>query len=416
MIYDLFLAWRGLRARPVQTLITMLIIALAVGLPVTVLAVGDGARQGIIRASDPFGVLVIGAKGSGQQLVLSTVLLQGAPVGNMPYSVYESLQTDLRAALTVPIALGDNVGGARLIGTTADLLDLRPTVTEPPAFRITQGRFFDGDSEAVLGSGTALALGLSIGETFHASHGVAPGLEEDIHDEEYTVVGIFDRTISPYDNAVFVSVESIWHAHEHDEGEAQHDALDALSVKESAESDQITAVLVKPVGFIEANELWQTFAASSDAQAAFPGQELGALFDLFTQGERILTVVGYLVFIIAGLTVFLSLYSAIAAREASIALMRGLGSSRTTVFRVVIIESMLVMLVGALIGRLVGYGSAYAIAAVLSAQSSIAIPIRFLPNLEPLLWLAPLGLGLMASLIPAIQAYRVNIIEKLFPA
>ena len=44
--------------------------------------------RGIIRASDPFGVLVVGAKGSGQQLVLSTLLLQGLPVGNIDGHIY----------------------------------------------------------------------------------------------------------------------------------------------------------------------------------------------------------------------------------------------------------------------------------------------------------------------------------------
>lgn len=413
MTYDLFLAWRGLRARPVQTIIAIVIIALAVGLPVTVLALGDGARQGIIRASDPFGVLVVGAKGSGQQLVLSTILLQGNPVGNIDYGVYEALKTDARVALTVPLALGDNIGGARLIGTTDDLLQLRPALNEPLTFHVGQGRFFHADFEAVLGSEAADTLGLGIGDTFHASHGVGAGIEDDVHPQVYTVVGVLDRTISPYDNAVFVSYESIWATHE---AEAAGSAEAASGEHVEAEPGQVTAVLVKPVGFIEANKLWQDFATGTTAQAAFPGQELGGLFDLFSQVEDILTAVGYLVLVIAGLTVFLSLYSAIAAREQAIALMRGLGIRRTNVFRVVIAESLLVMLVGALIGRLVGYGAALGIAALLTQQSSIPIPIRFLPNLEPLLWLLPLGVGLLAGLIPAFQAYRVNVVEKLFPA
>jgi hypothetical protein len=71
MIYDLSLSWRGLRTRPVQTLIPMLVVGLAVALSIAVLALGDAARRGIIQASDPFGVLVIGPKGDGQQLVLN---------------------------------------------------------------------------------------------------------------------------------------------------------------------------------------------------------------------------------------------------------------------------------------------------------------------------------------------------------
>jgi putative ABC transport system permease protein len=410
--YDLFLAWRAARARPVSTIITLLIIALAIALPITVLALGDGARQGIVRASDPFGVLVIGAPGSGQQLVLSTVLLQGAPVGNMPYSVYQSLIDDPRAAPVVPIALGDNVGGARIIGTDAALLELRPSASAPPAFQVVQGRFFSADFEAVLGAGAARALGLAVGDSFLAAHGISRGLASDQHDTPYTVVGILGRSSSPYDDAVFTSVESVWRLHE-PQGDSR---LSALALDPSAAADQLTAALVKPVGFAEANSLWQSFAARPEAQAAFPGQELGALFDLFAQGERILTLVGWLVLGIAGLTVFLSLYSAIAAREGAIALIRGLGGARTTVFRMILFEALLITLIGALAGRVIGYAVAWVIAGALSASSSIPIPIRFLPDLEPLLWLLPIALGLLAGVIPAVQAYRINPVEKLFPS
>lgn len=416
MTYDLFLAWRGLRARPVSASITVLIIALAIALPFTVLTLGDGARQGVIRASDPFGVLVIGAKGSGQQLVLSTILLQGVPVGNMPYSVFESLQMDSRAQLVVPLAFGDNIAGARLVGTDAGLLELRPSLLEPPSFRVEVGRFFSADFEAVLGSGAARALGLQIGDQFQAAHGVERGLASDLHDDAYTVVGQFAESGTPYDDAVFVSVESVWEAHESEEGEAGAPSLSALQVGTGGASDQLTAAFVKPVGFIEANDLWRTFANSLDAQAVFPGQELGALFDLLSQGERILAIVGYLVLFIAGLTVFLSLYSAISAREGAIALMRGLGARRETIFRVVLIEALLVTLIGALLGRMIGLAASWGIASILSAGSSLPIPIRYLPSLEPLLWLAPIGVGLLAGVIPAIQAYRVNVVEKLFPA
>ncbi|MCK6577777.1 MAG: ABC transporter permease [Anaerolineae bacterium] len=413
MTYDLFLAWRSLRSRPVQSGITLLIIGLAVALPLVVLSLSDGARRGIVRASDPFGVLVIGAKGSGQQLVLSTLLLQGAPVGNIPTTLYTELRDDTRATLAVPIALGDNVGGARLVGTSADLLELRPSTTEPPTFRIVQGRFFEAAFEAVLGSAAAQALGLTVGDTFLASHGVAPGLEEDVHDEPYTIVGVFDSTSSPYDTAVFVSLESIWHTHEHEEDE-RLSAFD-YAIEPTEPEQMITAVLVKPAGFIEANLLWQSFSTGTQAQAAFPGQELGALFDLFAQVERILGAVGGLVLVIAGLTAFLSLYNAIAAREGTIALMRALGCSRTSIFRVVILESLIATIAGIILGQLLGYVTALVIAALLTAQSAIPIPVQFLPTQATLLWLTPLLLGVAAAIIPAVRAYRVEIIQKLFP-
>jgi putative ABC transport system permease protein len=414
MIYDISLAWRNLITHPVQTWIPATIMALAVGLAITVSALGDGVRQGIIRASDPFGVLVVGAKGSAQQLVLNTILLQGLPVGNIPVTIFEALRSDERVALAVPIALGDNVGGARIIGTDESLLELRTEVNAPPYFQIADGRWFTAEFEAVLGSKAAAQLGLTLGDQFQGAHGVEPGLASDIHEGAYTIVGVLRATGGPYDSAVFTSVETVWHVHEHEEGESGGVSA-ALTVETASASDQLTAALVKPSGFSQANQLWQEFYTGTEAQAAFPGQELGGLFDLLSQGERVLGIVGYLVLGIAALTVFLAMYSAITNREQNIAIMRSLGSSRMMIFRMVIAETLILVIIGALLGRAIGYGAALLIASVFSGQSSIPMPIRFLPQLEVLLWLLPLSVGLLAGLLPAARAYSVNVVENLFP-
>jgi putative ABC transport system permease protein len=420
MIYDTGLAWRNIRSRSVQTLVTLLVVALATALPITVLALGDGTREGIAQASDPFGVLVVGAKGSSQQLVLNTILLQDVPVGNISHDVYETLKADPRVSLAIPIAMGDNIGGAPIIGTEATFFELRAAQNELPAFQISEGRIFSTRFEAVLGSKAAKSLGLKIGDAFRGQHGVHEGLPSDVHEDVYIVVGILAPSNTPYDTAVYVTLETVWDVHA-EEADAEHFAASTGSIPPdladpaTSTTDQVTAVLVKPVGFIEANQLWQDYYVSTDAQAVFPGKELGDLFDLLRQGEQVLIIVGYLVLLIACLTIFLSIYSATLSREQSIAVMRGLGGSRMTVFRVVIFETVLITFFGAALGRVLGYGLAYSIASVVEREAAIPIPIRYLPDLEPLLWAAPFGLGIAAGFLPAVMAYRVNVVEKLFP-
>ena len=419
MFYDLTIAWRNIIARPVQTVITMLVVGLAIALSVTVAQLNDGLQRGIIRASDPFGVLVIGAKGSAQQLVLSTLLLQGNPVGNISQHIYAELTADPRVALAVPIALGDNVGNARIIGTTQDFFTLGPSLREPPSFQLAAGRLFTTTFEAVLGNKAAAQLGLVIGNSFFPAHGVSQGLASDEHAVPHTVVGILRPSNTPFDNAVFTNVESVIAIHEEHTGEAAtrtEQIGEEHTDEEQAGEGEITAILVRPTGFIEQNELWQEFYTGSEAQAAFPGRELGGLFDLLNQGQELLRVVGYLTAVMAALTLFLAVYSAAGARERLLAIMRGLGAGRTTVFRIVLFETVLIAMLGALIGRLVGYSVALAIAAQLSAQSAIPITIRYLPQLEGWLWGLPLLLGIVAGLLPAMQAYRANVVEKLFPA
>lgn len=415
MRYDLTIAWRNLVARPVQTLITILVVGLAVALSVTVTHLSDGLQRGIIRASDPFGVLLVGAKGSAQQLVLSTLLLQGNPIGNIPWHIYEELVADPRVALAVPIAMGDNVGNARIIGTNQDFFTLGPSMQAPSAFQLAQGVLFAENFEAVLGSKAAANLGLQIGDRFRPVHGVIQGLASDEHNVPHTVVGILQPSNTPFDSAVFTTMDSVvaLHAEHADE---EHVGEEQVAAPAHKEGEQMTAVLVRPVGFIQQNELWQEFYTGIEAQAAFPGRELGSLFDLLNQGQELLRVVGYLTAVMAALTLFLAVYSATGARERLLAIMRGLGANRRTVFRIVLFETVLTALLGALLGRLMGYAVANAIAVQMTAQSSIPIAIRYLPQLEFFLWGLPLLLGLVAGLLPAVQAYRANVVEKLFPA
>lgn len=410
MLYDLGISWRSIRANPVQSFIPALIIALAVALSITVLVLGDGVREGIIRASDPFGVLVIGAKGDTQQLVLNSILLQGVPIGTIPYEIYQSLAADPRVRLAVPLAKGDSIGGIPLIGTDAAFFELRTNINALSAFRLAQGSLFDQDFQAVLGSGAAETLGLGVGNTFRASHGLGRTLASDQHEQVYTVVGILGQSNTPFDRAVFTTINSIWRVHETEED----DPLAALSLEESGASDRLTSVFVAPVGFVEQNQVWQEFYTRTDAQAAFPGQELVALFELLSQGERILTFVGYLVLVIAALTVFLAMYNVTLNRQQEIAVMRSLGSSRATIFRMVIFETLVITVIGALAGRIIGYAAAALIGAVLSGQSAIPIPTRFLFSVEPLLWLVSIGVGVIAGLIPAMQAYSVDVVKRLF--
>ena len=520
MIYDLRLAWRSLRNRPIQTLTPLLVVGLTIALSVTVIVLADGATEGIVQASDPFGVVVVGAPGSGQQLVLSSILLQGNPVGNIPYDVYEQLEADERTQLVVPLAFGDNVEGARLVGTNLDFFNLRTSQSAPPAFQIAEGRLFDyqapthdddhadetsddhaddeheddhadeasdepadeadhadeddhadeasdepadevdhadddhaneasdepadeadhadeddhadeasdepanddhdhadeGVFEAVLGAEAANRLGLSINDTFKSAHGTGSvNIASDFHEDTYTVVGILAPSNTPYDGAVFTQLQSVWDAHAEDEDDLIPDNPAIVEASPAASTDQVTTIFVLPTGFIEQNQLVQEFYTDPTVQAVAPGDELVGVINLLNLGQQVLNIVGYIVLVIAALTVFLSIYSATVSRQQDIAIIRSMGGTRGNVFRMVIFESLLITIGGAILGRIIGYVVAFLIASVFSQQSAIPVPIRFLGDLEILLWVLTIGVGVLAGVLPALLAYRVDIVEKLFP-
>ncbi|HYO87163.1 MAG TPA: ABC transporter permease, partial [Candidatus Limnocylindrales bacterium] len=278
---------------------------------------------------------------------------------------------------------------------------------------------------------------------FRGSHGFEEGLEDDVHEEVYTVAGILAPSGTSYDGAVLTTMDSVWDVHgEHTEGEEHAESEGAVAAVVTAEAGapvvaeatavaeapaegeehtegeehaegELTAILVLPAGFIEQNELWQEFYAGTEAQAVFPGRELGGLFDLLRQGERMLTLIGYLILAIAAATIFLSVYSSTLNRERDLAVLRSLGGSRANIFRIVLFEALLLSLVGVLLGHVLGYGATALIANALSAQYAIPLPVRFLGDLTPPLVLLALGAGVVAGLLPATLAYRVDVVEKL---
>lgn len=413
---ELNLAWRNIKARPIQSLVAIIVVAMATALFVAVLHLNDGVQRGIVRASDPFGVLVVGAKGSAQQLVLSTLMLQGAPVGNIPGEIYARLVQDERVDFAVPLAMGDNIGGARVIGVTQDFFQLRTNELAPPSFVLAEGREFSGDFEVVLGSKAARDLQLAVGDAFHVGHGVEAGLEDDVHEEEFIVTGILAPSGTAFDGAALTTVHSVVAVHEEDHDESHHEEEgDAEDIVHQVAEGEITSILVKPVSFNAANQLWRDFYVGTEAQAAFPGAELGALFDLLNQGQQVLQVVAYLAAAMAALTLFLAIYSAIGAREQLLAILRALGANRAMVLRIVLYEGVIVAISGVLLGRALGYAGAWTILGALADRAAIPLEMHYIPALEPWLWIAPIAIGLIAAGIPAYQAYQTNVVAKLFP-
>jgi len=214
MVYALQIAVRNIRNRAVQSLLTLIVVALAVALTITILVLADGLQQGILTASRGFGVLLIGPKGSPQQLALSTILLQGVPIGLMDQSAYQDILAKNPAIKIAPLAMSDNIGGASIIGTDQSFFLLQRDNNDP-LFQIAAGRLFAGDFEVVLGSQTATESALKIGDRFHPSHGIGKGLTSDVHTNiTYTVVGILKPSHSPYDRAAFATINSIWVTHD----------------------------------------------------------------------------------------------------------------------------------------------------------------------------------------------------------
>lgn len=398
------IAWRNLAARPLQHGLTALAVALGVALALSVLLLAGAFRDGITRAAEPFD-MIVGAKGSPNQLVLNTIFLQDVPIGNIPWDLYSRLEADPRVAAAVPLGLGDNYRGYRLVGASAGLFELRSRPGAQPYLLLDQGRLFREEFEAVIGAAAARKLDLKVGDAFTTAHGLAgEGLEEEEHaGRPYRVVGILRPAHGPYDQGIFTPMESLWAVHHID----QH-GTDGEGRREKG----VTAVLVKPRSWVGLMLLYREINAGKEAQGVFPGQVLAGLFDLLGQTRRVLEVISAVAMSMAAATVAVSLYWAGVARRRETAILRALGASRRSVLALTMLEAVLVTGAGTAAGLLLGHGVSLGIGLWLRELYALSSLPGFYPG-EFFILVAVLILGLLASLMPAVAAYRSEVAPHL---
>ncbi|MDR1048440.1 MAG: ABC transporter permease [Synergistaceae bacterium] len=380
------IALRHLRSRAFQTFSVVSITAFSAGLAVALFLLVQGLRLGLVRAVEPFEIIV-GAKGSPYQLALNTVFLQDVPVGNISWEDYAALSDDARVGFAVPLGFGDSYRGYPVVGTTPEVLNIRVNASAPPWLRLREGRWCSGAHfESVLGAGAAAGSGLRVGDVFRASHGVVAG---DEHEGEYRVVGIAESVQGPYDRAIFVPLGAFWeiHAHGHWKRRAEE------------HGKEVTAILVHPNSYTDAYSLAVSFQRDADKQLIFPAQSVIRLFSLIGRGEAFLSVVVWAVGGSALLTALLVLYWSGAARGRERALLYVLGVPQRTLVFISWLEGTIALLAGVFLGELAGRAGAGAMFALLSRTTAVtpAMPLTLEECLAPAVFLCAGSLGTLAA-------------------
>jgi putative ABC transport system permease protein len=428
----LHMAWRNLLNRRVQTLITITVIIIGVAMALSIMLLSNGIKQGIVQASEPFG-MIVGSKGSANQLVFNTIFLMDNPLSNISLDYYQSLEKDPRVNQAVPFALGDNYKGFRIVGTNSQFFTLKGKPADPPYFRLASGKIFEKPFEAVIGSRVAGATGLTIGDQFISGHGVALSAEQDEHKENpFTVVGILSSVSAPSDQGIYVSMDSYWISHgqhgfeddkdtEHAQAEAVNGAAASAKstpVKQAKGSlpwttnkleapPGVTAALVKPKSYMDLMKMYQEINQGTQAQAVFPGQIIAKIFDMMGSGEQILKYISYVVLGMSGLTVVLALYGSTVERRRTVSILRAIGASRNSIVAIVLLESVLMVILGCLGGIACGYLLTLALSIYIGSQISITVTPVYTWELLSVVGVVGV-LGIVAGILPAMSAYRTE--------
>ena len=386
-----------LREKKLSAALNVLLLALGVGTIIALLLILHQAETRMSR--DAAGIdLVIGAKGSPMQLVLSSVFQVDIPTGNVPIAEASLIISEPAVKLAIPLALGDSYRGFRIVGTNPAYITLYNGT-------VAGGRLWDKPLEAVLGADAARATGLTIGKTFAGAHGLTDtGGGSAHHDQPYTVVGILAPTGSVLDRLIVTSVSSVWKLHDHAPGKAHDKHADHAGHSED-EGKEVTAYLVQYATPLAAVSFPRFVNASSSMQAASPAMESARLFQLLGVGMNALKGFAAIMLVCAALGIFVGLMNALDERRADLALLRVLGAPPGMVVVVTLAQGLIVGLLGVILGLLLGHAGAEWIGQTYAESQRVAIGGRIWLIEECWIALGALGLALAAAMIPAWRAY-----------
>ena len=150
-------AWRFLWSRPLAAGLNLLLLSLGLASLSFVLLVSHQITRAFER--DLAGIdVVVGAKGSPMQLILSGVFHIDAPTGNIPLAAVKELQANPQVAKLIPISLGDNFRGFRIVGTSLAYIKHYDAQLDGAA----GGALWAKPLEAVVGSQVAAKTGLKV--------------------------------------------------------------------------------------------------------------------------------------------------------------------------------------------------------------------------------------------------------------
>ncbi len=378
------LAWAYLASRPLLTALHVVLLSLGVATIVFLLLVTAQAEERLERDAKPVD-LVVGAKGSPLQLILSSVFHADVPTGNIALAEADTIRRHPMVASATPLALGDSFRGFRIVGTDASFLALYSA-------RFVRGVAFSGEMEAVLGAEVARRSGLEPGAKFTGTHGLAAsagGAGAGHEQHPYTVAGILAPTGGVIDRLVLTSVESVWHVHE-----------------EHGSGGEITALLVRYRTPLAAAMMPRQVNATTSLQAASPAYETARLMNLVGAGAETLSAFAAILIASAALSLFIALSSALQERRYDLALLRTLGARPADLFGLVVAEGVTLVVAGVILGLALGHGSVEALGSLLARLNQWPVAGLAWVAGETWLVLGVLAAGFATCLVPATQAYR----------
>ena len=444
------LSFKNIFHKPVGTILSIVLLTLAVGIISILIHVNSSIENQMnnnLKGID----MVVGAKGSPLQLILSSVYHVDSPTGNISLADAKSITNNRMVKNSTKLSFGDNFKGFKIVGTEKNFLELYNCKFE-------NGRVWEKSLEAVVGKKAAEILNLKIGDEFISTHGLGD-YGESHEDSKFKVVGVLDYSGSVADQLILTSLESVWdihkehdhnhdhdeehdydhdeehdydhdeeHDHDHDE-EHDHDHDEEHDHDHDEEHDhdhdeernhgdedekEITSILIKFDSPMNIISFPRYINEETNMQAAVPSYEISRLFKIFGIGLETLTYLAYLIMFVSGLSLFLNLLNSLRERKYEMALIRTIGGTKIQTSLMLFYESIILCIIGFFGGIILSRIGILITSNLLeeSLNYSISMPI-FLSSQELILLIFSISIGIISCIIPAFNVYKMNISKTL---
>ena len=411
-----FITLKSIKNRKFTAGLCMTSIALSVVLFLGVERLRKGARDGFTNTISKTD-LIVGARSGPLNLLLYTVFHMGSPTNNIHYSTYQKLKKNPMVGWTIPISLGDNYKGYRVVGTNEDFFKYYKYRGDE-SIKLKEGKPFKGIFDVVLGSQVAKELGHKLGDRIIISHGLSKNAIYKHNESPFKITGILDKTSTPVDRGVYVSLYGIEAIHiGWETGAPNEDKLvnPETITKDDIKIAQITSFLVGAKNRILTLRLGRYFGTYEDEPllAIIPGMALQQLWKTMGYVEQTLFLVSLCVLVVGFLGIIISLYTSINERRREMAILRSLGAGPASILGLLVYESGLLVFLGSLLGMAALYGCLFAIGPFLQSEFSLFIPVQW-PDIKELTFLLSiLIVGFIVGFIPAFKAYKNSLQDGL---
>lgn len=448
-MHDFTIIRRSLNARLFSTVTTVLMVAVAVALILVLLSMSEAGEKAFQRGKG--NMHLIASRDPGQMVaVLNGVFYANPPQDYLFWHDFLALKDRFpqfgdpgnperfSRGYAIAIQQGDSYKGFPVVATEREFFTLyssdpqvAPSEDGSVIWEFASGEPFDASFEVVLGANVAEATGHVLGDEIEFTHGAGRNVQgEDAHAHThqhfaYTVVGILEKTGGPHDHALFTDLTSTWilHAHDRREREEPHNHDLATTESDLLNMDKrITGIYLR--GATRAgSQVTSGLQGAQDAlrrdeislTVAEPTTQMNALFRIVSNINLIFVGMAIVVMISSGIAILLALYNSMEQRRRQIAVLRVLGSSRGHIFGLVVTESAVIGVLGALAGLAGAFGGAILVAAVLRNKLGLVVE----PDLD-WMWILVVIAGTivlsgLAGLIPAFMAYRTPVVRNLRP-